>query len=215
MTNQPQLDALIAQIEQQRQSADRETIRQQLVQSGASPQLVEQALAHVYRPASEIQRPLNVMTDQPDAVARIRAYLEQHKHTYTRDALQLKLLEDGHDPHTVDLALAQTYGFEVATTGTPPQQSQITTVILTAMALFVLNYMLWGVIGAFTVDSRFGLGLSLIAGTVVLEIATAIALRSRNRAVSRGLAWGIAISLLPVVALALLFGICLAIIGGF
>ena len=215
MTNQPQLDALIAQIEQQRQSVDRETIRQQLIQSGAAPQLIEQALAQVYgaapyAPGSNLQAP-----GQHESVPRIRAYLEQHKQTYTRAALQRKLLEDGHNPQAVDLALAQAYGFEVTTTGAPPPPSRTQTVILTALGVFMLNYVLWGLIAALTIDSRFGLGLGLIVGSVVAEVVAAVALRSRNRAVSRGLAWGIALSLLPVAALALLFGICLALIGGF
>jgi hypothetical protein len=214
MTNQPQLDALIARIEQQRQSVDRETIRQQLIQSGAEAQLVEQALSQVYGPRPYAPLPNLQTASQADSVARIRAYLEQHKQTYTREALQRKLLEDGHNPQAVDLALAQAYGFQVAA-GSAPPQSQIKTVILTALGLFVLNYVVWAIIAALTIDSSFGLGLSLIAGSVLLEVAAAVALRSRNRGVSRGLAWGIAMSLLPIVALALLFGICLALIGGF
>lgn len=215
MTNQPQLDALIAWIEQQRGSVDHETIRQQLIQSGTAPQLVDQALAQVYGAAPYAPLPQLQTAARPDSVARIRAYLEQHKQTYTREALQRKLLEDGHDPQAVDLALAQAYGFEVAATGAPPPQSRTQTIVLTALGIFVLNYVLWALISALTIDSNFETGLALIAGMVAVEVAAAVALRSRNRAVSRGLAWGIALSLLPVVALALLFGICLALIGGF
>ena len=56
-------------------------------------------------------------------VARIRAYLEQHRQTYDKQALRTKLLNDGHDPAAVELALAQVYGFEVAPGPAPVVQN--------------------------------------------------------------------------------------------
>ncbi|HEX6293199.1 MAG TPA: hypothetical protein VFZ66_28715 [Herpetosiphonaceae bacterium] len=213
MTNQPQLDALIGYIQQHRQSADRAAIRQRLLQDGADPQLVEQALAQVYgaEPAAQPIAPDSQAADQPDSVERITAYLEQHRQTYTQEALRQKLLADGHEPQAVDLAAAQVYGFAVRPSG-KPEVSDRRTVVLTALGLFVLNYVVWMALGLISFNVAPIEILWLIPTLVVLEIAAAVAARTRSRAVARGLAWGIAISMLPVVALALFFGICLAII---
>ncbi len=46
----------------------------------------------------------------PQEVMRIRVYLHQHRYRYGQDALRRKVLEDGHDPRAVELAMAQVYG---------------------------------------------------------------------------------------------------------
>ena len=46
----------------------------------------------------------------PEELAQIRAYLEQHRATYDREALRRKLLADGSTPAVVDLAITQVYG---------------------------------------------------------------------------------------------------------
>lgn len=53
----------------------------------------------------------------PSEVARIRAYLEQHKNTYTREALHEKLRADGADPAAIEAALAQLEAERTATNG--------------------------------------------------------------------------------------------------
>ncbi len=58
----------------------------------------------------------------PAEVARIRAFLEQHRQTYHRSALHAKLLDEGHDPSAIEEALAQVYG---APTPPAPARSQL------------------------------------------------------------------------------------------
>jgi hypothetical protein len=215
MTHQSQLDALIAYIEQQRHSADRATIKQHLLQSGADPHVVEQAFIQVYG-ADRAAEPTPLAppsTPDPESIARIRGYLEEHRRVYDRDALRNKLLADGHPVQAVESAIAQVYGFEVKPTD-PPRPRHTTTVVLTSLGLFIVNYIIWFLITVSTFQSDSLAALILIPALLLLEGVAAFALRRRNPSVARGFTWGIAISLLPIVALALLFGICLAIIGG-
>lgn len=46
---------------------------------------------------------------EPEEIAQIRAYLEEHRITYDREALRRQLLADGYSPYTVDLAITQVY----------------------------------------------------------------------------------------------------------
>jgi hypothetical protein len=203
---------LIAYVRQQ-QPNDRATIRQQMIVAGHPPELIEQALERVYGAApvsnSQLeQRPVA----QAVSVERMRAYLEQHKQTYTQEALRRKLIEDGHNPETVDLAIAQAYGFQVS--GTPPlPEYDRRTVALISAGVFLFNYAVWTVAVIFTVQGS-GPGFGVIPALLIPETVAAVVLRRRNLSVARGLAWGIGVSLLPIILLALLFGICLVVIGG-
>ena len=47
-------------------------------------------------------------------IARIRAYLEEHRAAYDQAVLRQQLLDDGHDPQAVDAAIAQVYGAPAA-----------------------------------------------------------------------------------------------------
>lgn len=213
MTDQNQLDALIARIQEQRATTDRDTIRQQLLAAGAPPPLVDQALAQVYG-SEPVTTPA---TSSPPAfesvsVDRIRAYLEQHKQTYTREALRERLIQDGHNPQAIDLAIAQAYGFQVSTTPAPPETNR-TQFILTIVGVFFFNYIVWAILFALTIETNAA-GLWAIPVMLIVEGIAAAALRRRNRTLSRGLSWGIGLTVLPLVTLALLFGICLAILGG-
>lgn len=213
MTDQNQLDTLIARIQEVRPTTDRDTIRQRLLAAGAPTQLVDQALAQVY----EAQPITAATTSEPPAfesvsVDRIRAYLEQHKQTYTREALRSRLIEDGHNPQAVDLAIAQAYGFQVSSTSPPPGVNR-TRLILTIAGVFLFNYVVWAILIALTINSSAA-GFWAVPALLILEGIAAAALRRRDRTLSRGLTWGIGLTVLPLVTLALLFGICLAILGG-
>jgi hypothetical protein len=155
----------------------------------------------------------------PEDVARIRAYLQQHKETYEQQALRAKLLEDGHDPQAVELALAQTYGFQVAPS-TPPVGGNTTgRLLLVITGTLLFNYVVLPIIvvlllqvGATDATSFF---LGAIVPTVlalVVEVGAALALRRTRPVVARGIGWGILISLIPVAGLALLFGACVALL---
>ncbi|HEY0603086.1 MAG TPA: hypothetical protein VGD58_09255 [Herpetosiphonaceae bacterium] len=217
MTDQNQLDALVAHIQRQRATMDRDTIRQRLLDAGAPPQLVDQALDQVYGSAPIA----GATTSGPPAfesvsVDRIRAYLEQHKQTYTREALRDRLIQDGHNPQAVDLAIAQAYGFQVSSTTAPPETNR-TRFVLTIVGVFLLNYIIWTILFVVGINnSEIGFAIVLWAVPIMLlvEGMAATVLRRRDRTLSRGLSWGIGLTVLPLVTLGLLFGICLAVLGG-
>lgn len=146
-------------------------------------------------------------------VARIRAYLEQHRYTYERDVLRQKLIDDGAPPQAVDLAIAQVYGFDVQGTSTPAATSNVLTIVLLGFGVFLLNY----AASFLTLAASNGSEYALIVPAVLAlgELVAAIVLWRRRPPIARGLAWGLAGSLIPLVLLALLFGICIALLGGF
>jgi hypothetical protein len=157
-------------------------------------------------------------------VARIRAYLEEHRSTYTREALQAQLLADGHPREAVDLALAQVYGFEVSPAGQSPPPlapppSTTGRVVLIALGVFFGNYLLLAVASYLLsslldmIDgSLLGL-LGLIPLVLLAEGIAARVVRKKRPVLGRGLLWGVGISLLPLAGAALLIGICLALLG--
>jgi hypothetical protein len=166
------------------------------------------------------------MADQPmaehDDAARIRAYLEEHRATYDQAALRAKLLEDGHDVEQIDLAMAQVYGFEVAPASPPPADNSRKSVILIAVGTFLANYsilpvLVIGVLSAGDFGGGSFLSLFSIFGVVplvlLLEGIAVLLLRRRNATWARGLGWGLVVSLIPLIGLAMLFGICVALIS--
>ncbi len=154
---------------------------------------------------------------EQDQVARIRAYLEQHRQTYDRDTLRNKLLSDGHDRQAVDLAVAQVYGFDVPPSPTPPQKLPASNLkfILAIVGIFLFNYLALPLIVGFLTqtlgDSLILLGVAALA----LEIVAGFALRRRDPQLARGIRWGLVATAVPLVGLALLFGACLAVLGSF
>jgi len=153
----------------------------------------------------------------PDAddIARIRAYLKEHGATYERDALRTRLIADGHAPETVDLAIAQEYGFTV--TGAAPPPATRNRVILVAAGVFLVNFLVLplvigllaqqvnvGAIGSFLIGST---GLVVLA--LVVESVAAAITRRRDPVLSRGLTWGVLLTLLPIVGGVLLVGVCI------
>ncbi len=155
----------------------------------------------------------------PEHVARIRTYLEEHRGTYEQQALRAKLLGDGHDPEAVELALAQTYGFQVAPASPPVGPNTTTRLLLAITGTLLFNYVLLPILmvlllqitatnaGSFFIGAVVPVVLALVA-----EIAAALALRRTRPAVARGIGWGILISLIPIAGLALLFGACVALL---
>lgn len=146
-------------------------------------------------------------------VARIRAYLEQHRATYDREALRQKLLADGHPPQAIELAMAQVYGFQVQNTAPTVQRDPALPLILTLIGIFLLNYVLIGLVVGLEIN-RGGDGgiLWLLLLLIPIEVGAAIVVRRRNRPVGRGIIWGLVASLVPILGAVLLFGICLALI---
>ncbi len=155
----------------------------------------------------------------PDAddIARIRAYLREHGATYERDALRTRLIADGHSPETVDLAIAQEYGFAVTGAAPPPDTRNRGRIILVAIGVFLVNFVVLplviGLLAQQVNAAAFGNFLIGSIGLVVLALAVesvaAVITRRRDPVLSRGLTWGVLLTLLPIVGGVLLVGVCI------
>lgn len=167
------------------------------------------------------------MTDA-DRIARIRAYLDQNRDTYTRAALRQRLVADGHPLADIDEAMVQVYGAQVEASpaDTPASVSQIsespstTSVVLIGLAFAMLNSLLACVVVFSAISGVAGISSSLLGVLgipvlvlLLLEGGLAFGIRDRNPTLSRGLVWGIILSLAFVVLGGLLFGVCLALLG--
>ncbi len=152
----------------------------------------------------------------PDDIARIHAYLREHGATYERDALRTRLIDDGHSPETVDLAIAQEYGFAV-TGAAPSAPSNRRRIILVAIGVFLVNFVVLplviGLLAQQVNAAAFGNFLIGSIGLVVLALAVesvaAVITRRRDPVLSRGLTWGVLLTLLPIVGGVLLVGVCI------
>ena len=152
----------------------------------------------------------------PDDIARIRAYLKEHGTTYERDALRTRLIADGHSLETVDLAIAQEYGFAV-TGAAPSAPSNRGRIILVAIGVFLVNFVVLplviGLLAQQVNAAAFGNFLIGSIGLVVLALAVesvaAVITRRSDPVLSRGLTWGVLLTLLPIVGGVLLVGVCI------
>jgi hypothetical protein len=160
----------------------------------------------------------------PDRVARIRAYLEQHRDSYDREALRQQLLADGHDPQAIDLAMAQVFGLQVGpqpnATAERDASFNTTQFALIIIGIVALNFLL--LCGAFSatvnlISDGTDFTILLAASTLLpllIEGGAAWALRRRNRTVSRGLMWGAIASGVLLLLGVLLIGACFALLSG-
>jgi hypothetical protein len=153
----------------------------------------------------------------PDREAQIRqllAYLEQHRAEYTLVALRQQLLDAGYPNTLVDEALRRIDGGKASDTG---DRSRLFGCIWAFVNLTLMGMISYGV-GAMTND---GSGVALAdAALIVVELLAVAALRNspgRER-VSRILLWTViwtvVISVAMVATGALLFGACMALLGG-
>ena len=146
----------------------------------------------------------------PEDVAPIRAYIEQHSKTYNRESLRRNLIRDGHDPQAVDTALEQAYG---SGAGVPTAQASRAGLyfFLAILAGVAIHAVLVFVVIMLVVNGPSDGWLWPIIGLPVLgELVAIVVLWRRNTRIARGLAWGLAV---PLIVTALLFGACLAIIA--
>ncbi len=128
----------------------------------------------------------------PDRVARIRAYLEQHRNTYDRDALRQQLLADGYADRDIDLAMTQVYGNDVE--ASMSSSRAVLTLPLVILGTVLLNS------GACFASLRT-VGIVPIGIGVVLELIAAALLWNRQPTVARGIIWGVPIWLILTIAL--------------
>ncbi len=153
----------------------------------------------------------------PELIARLRRYLEEHKSTYTIDALRKKLIAEGVAPDAVDLAISQSFPNAYAgPAGTPPAPPRrgwsVLTILLVigASAIFNAGLIFGGgllmiVEDAWTFPVLFG-GLTIL----VAEITGAVLFSKRNSAVTLGLILGIVAT--PPLVILVLAGTCFAIV---
>ena len=145
----------------------------------------------------------------PDDIARIQAYIEQYSKTYNRESLRRNLIRDGHDPQAVDAALERVYGSGAGAPTTQASRAGLYFILAILGGIAIHSVVVFATILAVSGVTPSNWFLAVIALPIVGEIAVAVMLWRRNTRVARGLAWGLASSL--VVTL-LLFGACIALI---
>jgi hypothetical protein len=152
--------------------------------------------------------------DDDGSVERIRNYLEQHRDTYDRDALRRKLLNDGQPAQAVDLAIAQVYGLHVTAAQAPVEPAPSRRpFLLTLLGVLLLNFVASCTLTTILFSSGFAApGAFLLAALIPLELAIMAYFWRRNHPVARGFMWAL-IGSLPVIAMGLLLGFCVAIIS--
>lgn len=147
-------------------------------------------------------------------------YLEQHQGQFDRAALRQQLIDAGHPPELVDTAVARVGG--------APQRKPLAWPygLLVMLANLIVIPPLFGgaagLIGALfpasTNDLLWLIAPLLIGGApLVAELAVGLRLRGGPRdRLGRTLIWGVAFTMITVALLALLVGICIAVLfGGF
>lgn len=172
---------------------------------------------------------------QAQRLAAIRAYLEQQRAIYHRDALHAKLLEDGHDPQLIARAVADIF----------PPTDHIVDVrnTTTAYLVFWIGFLLFLVLNLLAVlplgrgirirpipeptlaecqpgvatpyrewcpsvlyrHRQQAMFFGLVTGEVVAALVLTFGLRGRWRLIGRGLAAGM---MIPVAIALLFFGVC-------
>lgn len=238
MPEQPQLAAIVTYLQTHRATHDRELLRQRLLHDGAPEDLVDQAIALVYgpddtttssntsadpltpintaSPTPSLPSSINIAAASPDVVGRIQNYLEQHRHTYDREALRHKLLADGHPMQAVDLAMAQVYGLSVTSPEMPsdPPTSR-TPFLLSLFGVLLLNFVASCTLTTIMFSTDFSpSNVFVMAALIPIELAIMAYFWRRNRPAARGFMWAL-IASLPVVAMGLLLGFCVAIASAY
>jgi hypothetical protein len=157
----------------------------------------------------------------------IRAYIRQHRSTYTLEALRDRLIRDGAPPDAVGRVLVEmTEGRQppppppdspyLGPAPSPPSGSAARWSIKTIFALIVgvvlANLAGLGLTLYLAIESDlFALVWVFAGGALVAEVVGTVYFASRNRSVSLGLLLGIVAT--PIVVMLLLLGTCLYIIS--
>lgn len=148
---------------------------------------------------------------------RLRQYLEQHRSTYTVDALRKKLIAEGVAPDAVDLAIAQTFPNAYAGPGTAPEApvsrgwSVLTILLIIGVSAIFNAALIFG--GGLLMISNDVWTIPVILGGAMIfagEIIGAVVVSKRNSNVTLGLILGIVAT--PPLIILILAGTCFAII---
>jgi len=154
-----------------------------------------------------------------ELIARIRSYLEQHRDTYTVDALRAKLVSEGLPPDAVDLAIAQVFpnaygapGLAAGTAAPARKKWSFLTILglIAGSAIFNAALVFGG--GWLMIVNDVLVVPVLIVGTMILvaEIVGAVLVSRRNASVTLGLVLGIVAT--PILVSLVLLGTCIALI---
>lgn len=159
------------------------------------------------------------ISEEPSVSAereRIRAYLEQHRPTYSSEGLRRQLINAGYDAALVDTTIA-----EVAAPVVPPlsQSNRGCLGLLTTLGIFVFNFALVIGLGAIVLGglmsadsgSVWAIGITL-ALALILEAVGYFMLRRQGRWFAKPIGWGILASLVSMFLIVVLFGACIALI---
>jgi hypothetical protein len=155
---------------------------------------------------------------------QIRAYIRQHRSTYTLEALRDRLIRDGAPPDAVGRVMVEmTEGPQPAVDSPylgpapspPPSMAKkwsIKTIFAMILAVVIVNIagICLTLYIAFSTDLAFLFWVFAI-GAIVAEVVAVVKFSSRNRSVSLGLLLGIVAT--PIVVVLLLLGTCLYIIS--
>lgn len=156
---------------------------------------------------------------------QIRAYIRQHRTTYTLEALRDRLIRDGAPPDAVGRVLVEmTEGRQPPPPDSPylgPAPSppsgpapkwSIKTIFALIVAVVLANLAGLGLTFYLAIESDLFFVVWVFAGgALVAEVAGTVYFASRNRSVSLGLLLGIVAT--PIVVMLLLLGACLYIIS--
>ncbi len=148
---------------------------------------------------------------------RLRQYLEQHRSTYTIEALRKKLIAEGVPADAVDLAISQTFPNAYSLPGaappsTPARGWSVMTILLLIGGSAIFNAALIFGGGALMITNDLWTIPVLLGGGLVLvgEIVGAIVVSRRNSSVTLGLILGIVAT--PPLVMLILAGVCFGLI---
>ena len=153
----------------------------------------------------------------PDDLTQLIAYLRQHSDQYSMDALRSQLLASGRDPALVDRAIAEVNGAQPDATNRPIWPWVALVVVGNMVGLSTLSTLFIWLVSSFD-DSGLLFLIGLLIGPIVVigELIWGIAIMNGPKArTGRILLFGAIFSIIVPFALgALLFGICLVVLGG-
>jgi hypothetical protein len=233
MADEQNIQRIMAYLRQHRDQFEMEALRQQLLASGQDPADIAEAIARVQSETIALpggiagapeppvvappQQPVAPGLSQEQDIARVLYYLRRYKDQYELDALRQQLISAGQSGMVIDEAIRR-LGLEA-----PPRAAAAWP---WGCLVGLVNFFVWGFLGASVPALLMAAGVrsstaTSVAGALALLsllaelIAGFVLLSGPRRLLGKALLFGVLFSFVgPLVIGALLFGICLLIIGG-
>ncbi len=153
----------------------------------------------------------------PDDLTQLIAYLRQHSGQYNMDALRSQLLASGHNPALVERAITEVRGAQPEKSNKPiwPQVALVVVGNMVGVPI-ISTIFAWLASNFSSADWPFLLALLIGPAVVLGELIWGIVIMNGPKArMGRILLFGAIFSIIVPFALgALLFGICLVVLGG-